>query len=113
MKHTRKMISYGFVITMFTTVFFSFGCDARDLPLISEAESDFYGKLSILSSNFVPTALLPLEEFDNFSDNSSLRKIDRQCIEDSRHYVKALSKQSEWALSSMLKFISILIHVKT
>ena len=94
------MIFYGFVILMFTTWVYSFG-DAETLPLSSEVERAFYGKLSILSSKFAPTAFLPLEEFDTFSDNSPLRKIDRQCIEDSRHYVKALWNQSEWALSSI------------
>ncbi len=87
---------------------YSFGCDAEILPLSSEAERKF----SILSSKYVPTAFLPMEEFDIVSDNSPLRKINQQCIEDSRHYVKALWNQSEWALSSIIKLNSIFMRVK-
>ncbi len=112
MKTTWNMIFYGFVLSIFTVEIYFLGCGAETSPpLSSEGESDFNKKLYLLSSKFVPTAFLPLEEFYTFSDNSSLRKIDRQCIEDSRRYVKALWNQSEWALSSILKFIKILVHV--
>ncbi len=74
------MTLYDFVISMFTTWVYSFG-DAETLPLSSEEKRAYYGKLSILSSKWAPTAFLPLEEFYTFPDNSPLRKIDRQCID--------------------------------
>ncbi len=95
-----EMIWYSFLMSMFAVVSSMSLVADNEAIFLSSEENHFNEKLSILSSKFAPTALLPLEEFDVFSDKSPLRQINRQCIEDSRHYVKALWNQSEWALSS-------------
>ena len=95
-------------MSILTTGLSSLAPDAEiEAMFLSSKGNDFYGKLSNISSTFAPTALLPLEEFEAFSDKSLLRKINRKCIEDSRHYVKSLWNESEWALSSTYTLIFI------
>ena len=106
MNNMWKVSLFGFVMSIFMAGVVSTALDDDNETLfLSSKDNSFYGKLSVLSSTFVPTALLPLEEFSAFLDNSLLGKINPQCIEDSRHYVKALGNQSDWALSSTAYFI--------
>ena len=106
MKNTWNiMLLCGFVMLMFTAGISSsigpYSDNKTILLLDGSKENDNFFKLSIiLSSSFAPTALLPFEELNASSDNSPLRNINQQCIEDSRHYVESLWNQSEWALSS-------------
>lgn len=51
--------------------------------------------------------LIAFRRIYGLADNSSLRKMNQQCIEDSRHYVKALWNQSQWASSSI--YITLII----
>lgn len=90
MKKLWKWFCYGFSISILFIDISNVSADVND-ALLGPKENELYEKLS---STFVPTALMPLNE----GDYSHI--INQKCIEDSRHYVKALLNQSEWALSS-------------
>ena len=56
-------------------------------------------QLSVISSNFIPTA--------------TAQNISRNCLDDSHHYVKALRNQSQWALSSKSCYYLSFFKIKT
>lgn len=90
MKKLWKYFYYVFSISMLLMDTSTVSGDDVINTLFSPKENELYEKLS---STFAPTALIPLDEPYSHT-------INQQCIEDSRHYVKALLNQSEWALSS-------------